>query len=55
MPSFPMILERVHLRSYESMSYYHHLHIMLSNEFMLIYTDKDLLHMPHSLGRSFLK
>ena len=31
------------------MLYFQHSHIMLSNDFILVYTRQDLLYTPHSL------
>ena len=46
---FKFLLEYIHLQNCQTTLHYHHLQINLSNEFLLICTHQDLLHMPHAL------
>ena len=54
---FFSFLECIYLKNYQNMSHYHHLHLKLSNEFLLICTHQDLLYVsdPLSQVNYFLK
>ena len=43
------MLEFVQLQGYQKCLHYYQQHIELLNEFLLIYTQQGLLHMPHPL------
>ena len=47
--NFLNFLENVQPQNCQNRFHYHHLHTNLSNEFLLIHTHQDLLHMPHPL------